>query len=321
MNWFSLVLITILAWSFGDIFTKLGSPKNNKYSHLKMASAVGLVMGLTAIFQLIFGIGGITLSEFVKYLPISFFYISSMICGYLGMRYIAVSINSPICNSSGALVAVMCFVILKQTMDWLQFISVAAISVGIFLISVFERKTTIDDLSATGGKPDRKATHGFLAIIFPILYLFLDAMGTFLDSVLINEGDIPEFNIIIAYELTFFAVGIVCFIYVFLIKKEKFSFSKNEGFFITAAAFETIGEFTYVFALASEQNTIIAAPMIGSYCVFSVLWSRIFLKEKLSRKHYAVITLVLVGIVALGIGGVNEFKELFGTIAGLFTSN
>jgi multidrug transporter EmrE-like cation transporter len=33
----------------------------------------------------------------------------------------------------------------------------------------------------------------------------------------------------------------------------------------------------------------------------SVLWSRIFLKEKLSWKHYVMIALVVIGIVMIGI--------------------
>ncbi len=68
-----------------------------------------------------------------------------------------------------------------------------------------------------------------------------------------------------------------------------------------AAVCETAGQFAYIFALGA--NAILAAPVITSYCVFSVLWSRLFLKEKLSRKHYAVIFLVLVGIILLGIFG------------------
>ena len=41
--------------------------------------------------------------------------------------------------------------------------------------------------------------------------------------------------------------------------------------------------------------------MISAYCVASVVWSRLFLKEKLSLKHYASVFLVVVGIVILGI--------------------
>ena len=44
-----------------------------------------------------------------------------------------------------------------------------------------------------------------------------------------------------------------------------------------------------------------SAPIISSYCAASVLWSRLFLKEKLSWKHYLMIGLVVIGIVVLGV--------------------
>jgi drug/metabolite transporter (DMT)-like permease len=40
--------------------------------------------------------------------------------------------------------------------------------------------------------------------------------------------------------------------------------------------------------------------IISAYCVLSVLWSRIFLKEKLSVKHYLAIAVTIAGIVLLG---------------------
>ena len=44
-----------------------------------------------------------------------------------------------------------------------------------------------------------------------------------------------------------------------------------------------------------------AAPIISAYCAASVLWSRIFLKEKLSWKHYAALLVIIAGIVILGV--------------------
>ena len=44
-----------------------------------------------------------------------------------------------------------------------------------------------------------------------------------------------------------------------------------------------------------------SAPIIASYCAASVLWSRIFLKEKLSWKHYAMIALIVAGIAIMGV--------------------
>ena len=45
----------------------------------------------------------------LTYLPVSALYILSMAIGYLGLRYIELSISSPICNSSGAIVAILIF--------------------------------------------------------------------------------------------------------------------------------------------------------------------------------------------------------------------
>ena len=67
------------------------------------------------------------------------------------------------------------------------------------------------------------------------------------------------------------------------------------------AVCETAGQFAYIYALADTEHVALAAPIISAYCVASVLWSRIFLKEKLSWKHYAMIALVVAGIVILGI--------------------
>ena len=48
-------------------------------------------------------------------------------------------------------------------------------------------------------------------------------------------------------------------------------------------------------------NSTVAAPIIGSYCVLSMLLSRVFLKEKLSKKEYGCIFLVLIGVIILAL--------------------
>ena len=68
---------------------------------------------------------------------------------------------------------------------------------------------------------------------------------------------------------------------------------------LAAAIFETAGQFFYVYAMSG--NATISAPIVGSYCVLSMLLSRIFLKEKLTVKEYIAIFLVLIGIFILAI--------------------
>ena len=103
-----------------------------------------------------------------------------------------------------------------------------------------------------------------------------------------------------AYELTFLAAAVICFIYVVVIKKDKLVF-KAEAPKYAGALFETAGQFAYIFALSDTAHVAISAPIISAYCVASVVWSRIFLKEKLSLKHYLMIALVVAGIVILGV--------------------
>ena len=103
-----------------------------------------------------------------------------------------------------------------------------------------------------------------------------------------------------AYELTFFVVGILCAIYVLGIKKQRL-IPRQELPKYTGAIFETIGQFFYIYAIADSAHVAFAAPIISSYCVASVVWAHIFLKERLSRKHYLCIATVIVGIIILGI--------------------
>ena len=101
--WFWLSLIALLCWSGSDLFSKIGCQgEDDKLSHLKMVIAVGVVMGLHAAYEVFIGGVEINPGVFVTYLPVSLLYISSMAIGYLGLRYIELSISSPICNSSGS---------------------------------------------------------------------------------------------------------------------------------------------------------------------------------------------------------------------------
>ena len=103
-----------------------------------------------------------------------------------------------------------------------------------------------------------------------------------------------------AYELTFLAAGIVCFIYTCIIKKQKLV-PKMEAPKYVGAIFETAGQFAYIYALADTEHVAMSAPIISSYCVASVIWSRVFLKEKLSWKHYAAIAVTVCGIIIMGV--------------------
>ena len=106
--WFWLAIVALLCWSGSDLFSKIGcQDSDDKYSHLKMVMAVGVVMGLHAAYEIFIGGVEINANVLLTYLPVSMLYILSMTIGYVGLRYIELSISSPICNSSGAIVAIL----------------------------------------------------------------------------------------------------------------------------------------------------------------------------------------------------------------------
>lgn len=295
MSWFILSLIAILFWSGSDLFSKMGSKPDDPYSHWKMVMAVGTVMGIHAIFMMVTGTP-FELMDIVRYLPASLLYIFSMVLGYAGLRYIELSVSSPICNSSGAVAALLCFLILHETMSGLQFFAVALVCIAVFALAILEKRKDDALRKQSGEAVDSKYSKSVIAILFPILYCILDGLGTFTDAFLLDVI-IAEDQANIAYELTFLLMAIFAFIYVVLIKKAKFEIPRERPKII-AALFETAGQFAYVYALGA--NAIVAAPMISAYCIVSLLWSRIFLKEKLSKAQYAVIALAAIGIIILG---------------------
>jgi len=300
--WFWFAIIALVCWSGSDLFSKIGcTDARDKYSHLKMVMAVGLVMGLHAAYEIFFNGTEISLSIIITYLPVSMLYILSMTIGYLGLRYIELSISSPICNCSGAIVAILC--IITGTADEvgaLQLAATALVCVGIIALGIVESREDEGLRALRQEVGNYKYSKSKIAIIIPIVYCLLDALGTFADSRVLETLNEDSANV--AYELTFFLIGTLCFIYVIIIKKQKL-IPKMEAPKYVAALFETAGQFAYIYALSDTAHVAMSAPIISAYCALSVVWSRIFLKEKLSKKHYAVLALIFVGIIILGMKG------------------
>ena len=299
--WFWFAILALLCWSGSDLFSKIGcQDKEDPYSHLKMVMAVGLVMGLHAAYEVLFNGVEINLSILLTYLPVSMLYILSMAIGYLGLRYIELSISSPICNSSGAIVAVLTLatVGIGEDLPPLALVAVALVCIGVIALGFTEANEDEELRQARQDASNHHYAKSWIAILIPIIYCLLDALGTFADSRVLEVLDEDSANC--AYELTFLIVGILCAVYVLGVKKQKL-IARQEALKYTGAIFETIGQFFYIYALADTEHVAFAAPIISSYCVASVIWSRIFLKEKLSVKHYLSIATVIAGIVILGI--------------------
>lgn len=310
--WFILSIAALVCWSGSDLFSKIGSKPDDRYSHWKMVMAVGLVMGLHAAYEIFVGGVSLTLNDILVYLPASALYIISMIFGYIALRYIELSISSPICNSSGALAAVLCILFLGQQTEPIVIAAIAVVAIGVLMLGFVNMKEDDEVRELRQKNSNVKYTKSLLAIMLPIFYCIIDAAGTFVDTLILREEEtgtffdavfkttLPEEKANVAYELTFLAMGIAAAIYVLIIRKEKL-IVRREGPKLLGGICETAGQFAYIFALGDTAHAASAAAIISAYCAMSTVWSAIFLKERLSYKHYIAIATIVVGIVVLGV--------------------
>ena len=317
--WLFLIVST-LSWGIAEIFYKKGALEKEKYSHLKITIFVGFLMGIYAFIILFTQRIDLTafFYNFLIYLPVATCYILSMMLSYFGVRFIEESISDPIENTSGAMVAILCAIFLKEYLSLKTIIAIILIVVGFILISIFDKN----------GKEKRTKRLGkklsLIAILMPVCYMLLDACGTFLDIfytedisstwlISVNENNI-EHTANCAYELTFFLVAIILFIFLKIKGEKLFSINKDDKhdkkkwyqkiylqkWKVLAAIFETIGQATYLFALSSGSG--VAAVILGAGTVIvSLLLSFTFLKEKLNILQYVAIGFILISIIILSL--------------------
>ena len=304
MNWLFFSVATALLWGTAELFYKKGALPNEKYSHLKICVWVGVVMGAHAIFTLLTQDINYNPVNLLIYLPVSLFYIISMAFSYFGMRFLEESISDPIENTAGVICTLLFVIFLQEEISALTWVAIGIITVGVLGVSFLENH----------GETTRKKTYGktlaIIAFCMPFMYALLDAVGTFLDDAFFLVEDIANAPFVdvteetieavanTSSELTFalFALGL----YIFMkSKKVKFGPVPQHKDKILAALFETAGQFTYVYALGGVDA--VAAPILSSVCVVSLLLSRIFLKEKLNWKTYVFITIVIIGILLLAV--------------------
>ena len=302
MSWLFFAIFTTLLWGGAELFYKKGARPEEKYAHLKICVWVGVVMGAHAVFTLVTQDIHYNPINLIYYLPVSLLYIVSMAFSYFGMRFLEESISDPIENTSGAICSLLCVLILKEQLSPLSIVAIAVIVIGMLGVGFLENS----------GETQRKTRLGknlaIVAFCMPFVYAILDAFGSFLDIFYLDDiATTPLIGVTEAtledvantsYELTFALCALILFVFM-KAKKVEFGPLPQHKDKILAAVFETAGQFTYVYAMSG--NGAIAAPIISSVCIVSLLLSRIFLKEKLGWKTYIFIAIVILGILLLAV--------------------
>ena len=298
--WLFFTLATTLLWGAAELFYKKGSHEDRKYDHLRVCILVGAVMGIHAVITLLTSDVAYDPRNLIAYLPVSLCYILSMACSFFGIRFIEESLADPIENTAGAMCSLLCVIFLNEKIAPAIWVAIGIIVIGIVGVSYVENSSEVNRKQRLGKKL------AIAAFAMPFCYAIIDALGSFLDIIFLEMETSPligvteaniELTANISYELTFAICGLILFLFMNS-KKVKFELPKQKDK-ILAAVCETAGQLTYVYAMSG--NGAIAAPILSSVCVVSLILSRIFLKEKLTKKQYLFIGIIIVGILMLAV--------------------
>ena len=297
--WLVCAFLTMMFWGVGEVFYKLGADRKVKYTHLRTGIFIGIAMGIHAVLTILIKNVDFHIINLIYYFPVFFLYMLSMILVAYGVRFIENSVSSVVEEFSSVITAMLCFFILGERIGGLAGLAMVLITVGVVLLAAFE---TRDENDRPKDVTKKMLIIGFL---MALSYALLDGVGTFLDVFYLDIEHSPlkfvtENNIEdvanIAYEFSFLITGII--FYIFLkIKKEKIHLKEEKNRILTGI-FETLGQAFYVYSFSG--NDIVAVFIMSFMSVMSVILSRIFLKEKLTKKQYVAVIMALVGVVMLG---------------------
>ena len=298
--WLLFATITVLLWGTSEtIFKKVST--HERHSVLKLISFNGIILGICALIFMLVTRTEVNFDMIKTYLPIAIIYIASMFCTYKAMTLVKVSILSPIQNSSCAITTILCILILGQTVGVPQIIAIAVIIICMILLSV-NKDEVLRIESGNKEEDEKNAKRAYLlyikGIAFALGYLLLDGIGSFMDDYTL-EADLSAEQVIIAYSFIYAIVGIIALIVLKFKEKDYklFDFKKNK-LKLAGTLVETAGQYTYIYAFAFGDAAL-ASPYIAAYSIVTIILSRIFLKEKLKRRQYVLIGLIIAAMITL----------------------
>ena len=318
MIWLILTLSAIFFWGTTDILLKKSLDRSDALSQHKTFIWIGIVAAVSgtaaAIYSDTLADSFTMLADNLYLIPVTVLYVVALFFGLLGAKHLDASIVSPLENIDGAIAAIILYLFFLFTgrnhvinsIGVLDIIGTVAITAGVILIGIQEHKLSKQELSLDKSK--KKHRLGPLALLFPLIYNLVDATSIVAMSITVSEEaevSMPDVDFFFFECLGFVVISIFVWLYMLIVKKHVYNpFKKGELTRCGAATCETMG--TLMFTVAVGISPILTAPIASSYCIVTIILARIFLKERLTKKQYMSLALVVLGIALLGI------SEIFG---------
>lgn len=309
--WLLYITLCIALWGITIIFYKKGANIEDKYIHLKYSIIIGMVFFVLAVFYLIIRDEPFTIWESaIRFWPMTLFGIGYAIVNtvtFKGYLYNDASVNAPIentANGSYVLILIAVYAVIGKVDSIWEILSIykimgiVLIFFGLFFLGIVQHS----EAKKQGKKKILKG--GASALIFPIIFSMMDGLETIVTGVCMDKKlgyGMPEGDsvIIVGMEYALFALGF--WIYVSIKEKHVYNpMTKSNLPFFAGGICDNVAIVFYAYAMAIDS--VATDPLLAIYPVFTVLLSRIILKERLSVKQHLCVALLLLGSIVIVIG-------------------
>ena len=313
MIWLILTLSCIVFWGVTDILLKKSLDSSDPLSQYKTFIWIGIVSAPVCV---VMAVCSDTLLDSVRIvannpyiIPINIFYVVAMYFGLLGAKHLDASVVSPLENIDGAMTAIILYFFflltgkshVTESIGIVDIIGTVMITFGVILLGIQEQKLSKQE--NISGKEKKKHRLGALALLFPLVYNLADAVSMVATGIMVSgetEYSIPDIDYIFFESLAFFIFTVFVWLYLLIFKKYVYNpFKRKERYSCGAAICETLGTTAFTFAVAISP--VLTSPITASYCLVTIILARLFLKERLTKKQYLSLILLVSGIALLGV--------------------
>ena len=316
MLWITLTVISVVLWGLADMISKMGTDPNDPYSHIRFVLCTGVAMLVFLPFFRLFSESGSSLIRLLRdypaFLLITLAYVVSLLFSFFSFRHMEASASAPLCNTSAAMVILMLLGFyavsgrgrnIGELLTPLNITASLLVCGGVVAIGMVRSAEEKAQPSKMESLIRKVRYYGAGVILFPLLSAFFDALESVGDSLMVDEeagAGIGSIDYMRLWVLTYVLVCIPLWIYLSVKEKKPYQpFSRRDTLKL-ASGFTEVAAYT-LYILALDREPFFVSFLSSTYCVFSILFSRVFLKEKLSRGQYFCITVIIAGLALFGI--------------------
>lgn len=283
MNILSLLagLSAMFGWGTADFLAAKAAKKIGAFRTLFVQQSIGLIpFFIISIF--IFELPVLSWKTFAIFVFASLLHLISYLSFFKGFEKGKVSLIAPVAACWAAVTSLLSIFFLNESITLPNWIGIIFAVLGAVLVS-FKLK---DILSLEFKKSSKGISYAFIA-------MFGWGISYVLFALLINE---------LSWFIPFFIVRILIVAYMVpFAARTKFKIKNRIWIFLILAAFFDAAAFlSYGYGAETSYNSLMA-PLAAMFPAVTLIWARIFLKEKLSINQILGFASVILGLVFLAL--------------------